>query len=72
MTPSWLKYIWDKCDHFDVMVEFNDTLLELPCCGDKSTMRNFLRCVFSEDELMRINKDRIHMQVLFLSYILNA
>ena len=35
MTPRWLKYIWEKCDWFDVMVEVNDTPLELPCCGDK-------------------------------------
>ena len=27
ITPSWLKYLWEKCDRFDVMVEFNNTLL---------------------------------------------
>ena len=27
MTPSWIKYLWDKCDRFDVMVEFNDISL---------------------------------------------
>ena len=39
MTPSWLKFLWYKCDWFDVMVEFNDTQLELPRCVDKWMMR---------------------------------
>ena len=27
ITPIWIKYIWEKCDQFDVMVEFNDAPL---------------------------------------------
>ena len=46
MTPTWLKSLWEKCDQFDVMVEFKDTLLELPRCGDKWLMREFLNCGF--------------------------
>ena len=42
MTPSWLKCLWEKCDLFDVIVEFNDTLLEIHRCGDKWLMREFL------------------------------
>ena len=72
MTPSWLKSLWEKCDPFDVMVEFNNTPLELPHCVEKWLMREFLRCVFSADELKRFNRVRIHMQVLFLSDILSA
>ena len=54
------------------MVEFNDTPLELPRCGDKWLMWEFLRCEFSVDELRRINIVHIHMQMLFVSYILSA
>ena len=54
------------------MVEFNDTPLELPRCGDKWLMREFLRCGFSADELRRLNRVHIHMQVMFLSDILSA
>ena len=72
ITPSCLKYLWDKCDWFDVMVEFNDTPLELPRCGYKWLMREFLRCGFSADGLRRLNIVCIHMQVLFLSDILSA
>ena len=54
------------------MVDFNNTLLELPCCGEKWLIRDFLRCGFSVDELRRINIVRIHMQVLFLLDILSA
>ena len=67
MTPSCLKSLWEKCDQFDVMVEFKDTPLELPRCGDKWLMRDFLRCGLSVDELRRINIVHIHMQVIFLS-----
>ena len=35
-------------------------------------MREFLCCGFSADELRQINRVRIHMQVLFLSDILNS
>ena len=69
ITPSWLKYLWDKCDWFDVIVEFNDTPLEFPPCGYKWMMREFLRSEFSVDELSWINRVCIHMQVLFLSDI---
>ena len=72
ITPSWLKYLREKCDMFDVMVEFNDTPLELSCCGDKCLMREFLRCGFSADELRWLNRVRIHIQVLFLSNIMSA
>ena len=54
------------------MVEFNDNLLELPRCGDKWLMREFLRFVFSVDAPIWPNIVCIHMQVLILSYILNA
>ena len=72
MTLIWLKNLWDKFDKFDVMVEFNDIPLELPRFGDKFLMREFLRCVFSTDELSRINRVHIHVQVLFLSEILSS
>ena len=72
ITPSWFKYLWEKCDRFDVIVEINNTLLELPCCGDKLLMGEFLHCGFSADELRRINRVRIHVQVLFLSDILSS
>ena len=72
MTPIWIKSIWEKCEQFDVMVEFNYTPLELLRCGDKCLMREFLRCGFYADKLRRFNRVRIHMQVLFLSDILSA
>ena len=54
------------------MVEFNNNLLELPRFGEKWLMREFLRCGFSADELRRIDRVCIHMQVLFLPYILST
>ena len=72
MTPIWLKYLWEKCDQFDVIIEFNNTLLELPRCGNNWLMREFLRRGFALYELRRLNRVFIHMQVLFLSDIMIA
>ena len=72
MAPVWLKSLWEKCDRFDVIIEFSDTLLEIPHFGDKLLMREFLHCGFSTNELRRINRVCIHIQVLFLSDILSA
>ena len=66
MTPIWIKYFWEKFDQFHVMFEFNNTPLELPRCGEKWLMREFLRCEFSADELRRCNRVRTQMQVLLL------
>ena len=54
------------------MVGFNNTPLELPSCGDKSLMREFLRCGFSADDLRQLNIFCIHMTELSLSDILSA
>ena len=72
MIPIWIRYLGEKCDQFDVMIEFNDSPLELPCCGDKLMMREFLRCGFSADELRRLNRVCIHMKLLFQSDVLTA
>jgi hypothetical protein len=72
ITHSWLKSLWEKCDRFDIQVEFLDVPIELPREGDDWLMRVFIETGFGKLELQRLNRVRIHQQVLFLSCILGA
>ena len=72
VTHSWLKSIWEKCQLFDVLVTFGDVPIELPRMGDHWLMRVFAQLGYSATDLQRLNRVRVHQQVLFLSCILGA
>lgn len=72
VTWSWIVSLWEKCDRYGVRVEFNDTLLKIPREQDKWLMREFVCLGFRKDELERLNRVRLHQQVLFLSDIITA
>ena len=71
-TNCWLKSLWEKCDHLDIRVEFNDDTLKLPRGRDTWLMLEFIRIGYSDKELIRLNRVRVCQQVLFLSEILGA
>ena len=71
-THSWLKSVWEKCHKFGMFVDFADVPLELPREGDQWFMRLLEAAGFNQDELKRLNRVRIHQQVLFLSCVLGA
>ena len=71
-TPSWFKTLWEKCDKLNMRVEFNEDILTLPRVGDKWLMLEFGKLGYSGVELERLNRVRIHQQVLFLSCVLGA
>ena len=54
------------------MVEVNNIELVMPREGDQWLMRLFMAVGFSKDQLLRLNRVRIYMQVLFLSDVLGA
>ena len=54
------------------MVEVNNIELLMPREGDQWLMRLFMAAGFSKDQLLRLNRVRIYMQVLFLSDVLGA
>lgn len=58
-TWSWLTSLWEKCDKFDVRVEFSDVAISLPREGDQWIMRLFAALGFSRAELERLN--RVHL-----------
>ena len=72
VTHSWLKSLWEKCDLLDIWIEFNDVKLSPPRSRDKWLMREFYRLGYDSKALARLNRVRLHQQVLFLSDILGA
>ena len=53
-------------------VEFNVSSLKMPRKRDHSIRKAFGLKGFAKDDLERLNKVRIHQQVLFLSCVLGA
>ena len=72
VTESWLKSLWEKCDKFHIRIDFSDVPLEFPRAGDRWLMDMFEEMGFSAPDLQRLNRVRVHQQVLFLSEILDA
>ena len=72
VTWSWMVSVWEKCDMFDVKICLNDKFLTMPRKGDRWLMQMFVTAGFSKDSLLRLNRVRVHQQVLFLSCILGA
>merc|ERR1711966_10608 len=72
VTSCWLKSLWEKCAKFNIKVEFGNTPIELPREGDQWLMLLFEAAGFCQQDLVRLNRVRIHQQVMFLSEILGA
>ena len=72
VTHSWLKTLWGKYDLLNIRVEFNDINLRLLRLGDKWLMLELMRLGYSAKDLLRLNRVRLHQQVVFLSCILGA
>ena len=66
-TWSWMTALWEKCDMFGVRVDFADSALRLPRQGDRWLMDVFEEAGFSRTEQDRLNRVRLHQQVVFLS-----
>ena len=71
-THSWLKMLWEKLSLFGFKVEMNDTPNTFPRRNDK-----FLNQIFEEEgycleDKLRLNRVRVHQEVLYLSDITTA
>ena len=67
-----MKSLWEKCHIFDIEVAFLDDIVALPLEGDRWLMWVLKDSGFSEEELARLNRVRVHQQVLFLLCVLGA
>ena len=59
-TASWLKLVWEKCDIFDIRVDFNNVPLEFPRECDQWMMAAFIDSDFTGDELSWLNRVRVY------------
>ena len=57
---------------FKVVIDINDNFLKMPREGDKWIMQLFVRAGFNKEDLLILNRVRVHQQVLFLSCVLGA
>ena len=64
--------VWEKCNLFGVKVELENNIIKLPRQGDKGLMLLFVLAGFSKEDLVRLNRVRVHQQVLFLLCVLGA
>jgi len=72
VTDCWLKTIWEKTDKFNIKLTVGNISFPFPKRNDKWLLAELLRVGYSGDELGRLNRVRLHMQVTFLSDVLCA
>jgi hypothetical protein len=71
-THSWMKMLWEKADRFGVTIETAKGPLSFPRDGDRFLMLVLMERGYSRETMHRLNRVRIHLQVLFLSDVLTA
>jgi hypothetical protein len=71
-THSWMKILWEKVDKFGVTIETAKGPLAFPRHGDEFLMLVLLERGYSREIAQRLNRVRIHMQVIFLSDVLTV
>ena len=67
-----MKALWEKCDEYNINIQFNDGHLKFPRERDQWLMQIFEDEGYTLIELARLNRARLHQQVVFLSCILGA
>jgi hypothetical protein len=73
VTHSWVKSIWEKVSKYKVRIKLGPLPIEPPRDRDRWFMQAVEELGLSNaNELNRINRVRIHQQVLFVSDVLEA
>ncbi len=73
VTASWLKSVWEKVDTYNVRIQIRSLDIDPLRLGDKWFMKAVENLeILDKKELERINRVRIHQQVLYLLDILDA
>jgi hypothetical protein len=71
-THAWMKMFWEKLDKFNITVQTAESPLKFPRQGDKFLMLVCMECDHGREALIRLNRVRVHLQLIFLSDILSA
>jgi hypothetical protein len=69
---SWMKMLWEKAYKFGVVIKTARGPLAFPRQGDKFLMLILMERGHSRETIRRLNRVRIHLQVIFLSDILTT
>ena len=72
VTRSWLKTIWEKADRFGIKVKLGNITMRMAREDDNWLMKKFMMLGYKKAQLERLNKVRVHQQVLFKSDVLCA
>ena len=71
-TDCWIKSIWEKVSRFGFQLSLGNVVCHPPRRGDGWLMGLFCTLWFTTTELTRLNRARIHQQVLFVSDVMDA
>jgi hypothetical protein len=72
VTHSWMKSVWEKSSRLRIEVTLADLPSQPPRERDSWLMQEFCQLRNSNDGLQRLNRVRMHQQVLFLSDVMDA
>ncbi len=72
VTHMWMKMLWEKLSMFEMTVIIPERSWKFPREGDQFIMQVLLCAGYGTEELRRLNRVRVSMQLLFMSDVLTA
>jgi len=72
VTHSWLKSVWEKAAKLKIDIQLAQIPLQFPRERDSWIMAEFIRMDYDTQSLCRLNRVRLHQQVIFLSDVMDA
>ena len=72
VTASWLKSLWEKADRVGITLTESVVEMPMPRENDNWLMQIFAENGYRGDELIQLNRVRLHQQVLFVSDVLDS
>ena len=72
VTHSWLKTIWEKASRLKINIELGPTSLKPPRGPNNFWLMQRILQLCSEEAIKRLNRVRLHQQVLFYSDVMGA
>jgi hypothetical protein len=72
VTPSWLKSVWEKSFKLGIDIQLAHIPLQPPRERDTWIMAEFIRMNYDTQSLCKLNRVRLHQQVIFLSDVMDA
>jgi hypothetical protein len=72
VTHSLMKLVWEKAHHLRVEIDITDLPVHPPQERDSWLMKEFFPMNYNSDDLWRLNRVRIHWEVLILLDVIDA